>query len=62
MNATRWLLADGVKIPGSFLGVSYNSKIKAVRAENPRELYHLAESQITAFRRNDFPAAYGFAA
>ncbi len=62
MKATRWLLAVGLGVMGGFLGVSYNSKIKAVRAENPRELYHLTESQINAFRRNDFPAAYGFAA
>ena len=30
--------------------------------EDPRELYRLAESQIAAFRRDDFPTAYTYAA
>jgi hypothetical protein len=33
-----------------------------VVSENPRELYDLAEKQIEAFRNDDFPMAYSYAA
>ncbi len=35
---------------------------KAEPAGNPHELYQLAGNQIAAFRRDDFPSAYNYAA
>jgi uncharacterized protein with von Willebrand factor type A (vWA) domain len=53
-------------VGGFVAGRAYTGKkllpIVAAPQGNSRELYQLAGDQIAAFRRNDFPTAYGFAA
>ncbi|MEO7934559.1 MAG: DUF4864 domain-containing protein [Chthoniobacterales bacterium] len=61
-----WLSGAALGVAAGFLSIWIlrSEKVIAVLVppENPRELYSLAESQISAFRRNDFPTAYTYAA
>lgn len=62
MKLSRWAMTIGLGMLVGFLSVLGSHKTPSTELEDPRELYHLAESQITAFRSHDFPTAYGFAA
>lgn len=67
MNSRSWLLGAALGLAAGFLSVwSFRAEkpltVLVAPQENSRELYSLAETQIAAFRRNDFPAAYTLAA
>lgn len=61
-----WMLGAALGAAVGFLSIWNFRAEKILPAlapqENPRELYSLAESQIAAFRRNDFSTAYTYAA
>ncbi len=61
-----WLLglSLGVVLGLTSMGMFRSREVMTmlVPSENPRDLYSLAEKQIAAFRRKDFPTAYTYAA
>jgi hypothetical protein len=61
-----WLIGVALGVVAGFLTIWILRSEKVISvlvpSQNPRELYSLAENQITAFRRNDFRTAYSYAA